>query len=249
MTNTSLDAALNELERVVAMWRRVSLAAKDLIEAKTATYRARNGRDVGIEDESGEKMWIVPSDLMSLLEGAIEHDFPETKSVPAQSPDDDELIGLNARLADALDEIRHLKAALSGNAQSTAAEHIAWLRQYIDGMTADNWQDMKLRASRQLETLAALAPGNAGAVETHQKIAPLIPTLEMVQAAAAIPAAQQIIDGVSRDVLIYRAMVNAASTSSGKPSATLGEDVTSASGGNARRNPAAPLPATQGDDK
>jgi hypothetical protein len=32
-------------------------------------------------------------------------------------------------------------------------------------MTADNWQDMKLRASRQLETLAALAPGNAGAVE------------------------------------------------------------------------------------
>ena len=94
-----------------------------------------------------------------------------------------------------------------------------------------------------------LKSSNAGAVETHQKIVPLIPTLEMVQAAAAIPAAQQIIDGVSRDVLIYRAMVNAASTSSGKPSATLGEDVTSASGGNARRNPAAPLPTTQGDDK
>ena len=72
MANSALDTALNELERVNAIRTRIHLAAKDVIDAKFSTYRARNGRDVGVEDEGGEKCWIVPSDLMSILEGALE---------------------------------------------------------------------------------------------------------------------------------------------------------------------------------
>lgn len=73
-TKTALDSSLDELERVVALWRRLGLAAKDVIESKTSTYRARNGRDVGIEDESGEKCWIVPFDKMDALIAAVEAD-------------------------------------------------------------------------------------------------------------------------------------------------------------------------------
>ena len=72
--NQALDAALNELERVTAKWTRISLAAKDVIEAKTSVFRARNGCDVGIEDEHGEKCWIVPFDVMDLLAAALEAD-------------------------------------------------------------------------------------------------------------------------------------------------------------------------------
>ena len=74
MTTTALDDALNELERVVAKWTRISLAAKGVVEAKTSTYRARTGRDVGIQDEHGEKCWIVPFDVMDLLAAALEAD-------------------------------------------------------------------------------------------------------------------------------------------------------------------------------
>jgi len=149
MTNTSLDAALNELERVVAMWRRVSLAAKDLIEAKTATYRARNGRDVGIEDESGEKMWIVPSDLMSLLEGAIEHDFPETKSVPAQST------GWPSREVVA----REIRRAMLDNPTDDSFNKRAEKREIVANEAADVI----------LARFAAALSGNAGAVEAERE--------------------------------------------------------------------------------
>ena len=33
-------------------------------------------------------------------------------------------------------------------------QHIAWLKQYVEGMTAANWQDMRLRAERQLEQIS-----------------------------------------------------------------------------------------------
>jgi|GEM_PF-6563020 len=46
-------------------------AARDLIASRSDTYRAGNNRQVGIQDESGEKMWIVPFDEMVALEVAL----------------------------------------------------------------------------------------------------------------------------------------------------------------------------------
>lgn len=46
-------------------------AAEDIVASRSDAYKARNGRDVGIQDESGEKMWIVPFDEMLALEAAI----------------------------------------------------------------------------------------------------------------------------------------------------------------------------------
>ena len=74
MAKTALDTSLDELERVNAIRTRIHLAAKAVIDAKTSTYRARNGRDVGIEDERGEKCWIVPFEAMEFLEAALEED-------------------------------------------------------------------------------------------------------------------------------------------------------------------------------
>ena len=42
-------------------------------------------------------------------------------------------------------------------------QHIAWLEQFIGGMTDANWKDMRLRAERQLEQLSgAVAQGSVG---------------------------------------------------------------------------------------
>ena len=71
-TKTALDSSLDELERVNAIRTRIHLAATVLIESKTSTFRARNGRDVGVEDEHGEKCWIVPFDKMDALIAALE---------------------------------------------------------------------------------------------------------------------------------------------------------------------------------
>ena len=46
-------------------------AARNLIASRSSTFKARNGRDVGIQDDSGEKMWIVPFDEMLELEAAL----------------------------------------------------------------------------------------------------------------------------------------------------------------------------------
>ena len=78
--NSALDASLNELERVVSKWRRIGLAAKDVIEQKSSTYTARNGREVGVEDHRGEKMWLVPFEAMDLLEAALEADEEDYQS-------------------------------------------------------------------------------------------------------------------------------------------------------------------------
>lgn len=37
---------------------------------------------------------------------------------------------------------------------SEASQHIGWLKQFIYGMTPENWRDMKLRAERQLDELS-----------------------------------------------------------------------------------------------
>jgi hypothetical protein len=46
-------------------------AARDVIASRTDTYRAGNGRRVGIQDDSGEKCWIVPFDEMAALEALL----------------------------------------------------------------------------------------------------------------------------------------------------------------------------------
>lgn len=46
-------------------------AARAVIEGKTSTLRSGNRRDVGIEMEDGEKGYIVHSDLIAHLEGAV----------------------------------------------------------------------------------------------------------------------------------------------------------------------------------
>ncbi|UXO93966.1 hypothetical protein Pan3_44 [Pseudanabaena phage Pan3] len=46
-------------------------AARELLAAKASTYKARNGRDVGIEADDGEMCWIVHSDQIFRLEMAL----------------------------------------------------------------------------------------------------------------------------------------------------------------------------------
>ena len=46
-------------------------AIRDVLERRSSTYRAKNGREVGIQGEDGEKVWLVHSDEMSALEMAF----------------------------------------------------------------------------------------------------------------------------------------------------------------------------------
>ncbi len=52
--------------------------------------------------------------------------------------------------------LKEISRRLGGVAQGSLeiSQHIGWLKQYVEGMTADNWRDMQLRAERQLEQLA-----------------------------------------------------------------------------------------------
>ena len=46
---------------------------------------------------------------------------------------------------------------------------ISWLNQFVRGMTADNWRDMKLQAERQLDDLpAAVAAALSASAEAAQ---------------------------------------------------------------------------------
>lgn len=96
--NQALDAALNELERVNAIRTRLHLAAKDVLDARTSTFRARNGRDVGIEDQHGEKCWIVPFDLMALLEGALEAEGGGWLDISTAPKDGSHFLACDARI-------------------------------------------------------------------------------------------------------------------------------------------------------
>lgn len=46
-------------------------AAKDIISSRSSTYKARNGKVMSIEDDSGEMVWLVPFDALLALEAAI----------------------------------------------------------------------------------------------------------------------------------------------------------------------------------
>lgn len=46
-------------------------AARELLDNLQHSYRARNGREVGIEADDGEKMYIIHSDSVDLLRSAL----------------------------------------------------------------------------------------------------------------------------------------------------------------------------------
>lgn len=60
----ALSAPQGEVERLRS-------AAKELLDGLTSTYRARNGREVGIEADDGEKCYIVHSELVAGLRAAL----------------------------------------------------------------------------------------------------------------------------------------------------------------------------------
>lgn len=55
---------MKEIEALVEAARRVS-------KRKFSTYKARNGRDVGVEGDDGEKCFIVHSDEIFALDCAL----------------------------------------------------------------------------------------------------------------------------------------------------------------------------------
>lgn len=65
----ALEQAANA--RLIAAAPDLLEAARDLILGMTSTFRARNGRDVGVQGDDGEKVWLVHSDLITSLETAI----------------------------------------------------------------------------------------------------------------------------------------------------------------------------------
>lgn len=50
---------------------RLRAAARAVIDMRFSTYRARNGREISIEGDDGEKVWLVPSDAITHLEAAL----------------------------------------------------------------------------------------------------------------------------------------------------------------------------------
>lgn len=46
-------------------------AASDVLAQRFSTYRAGNGRQVGVQDDSGEKVWLVPHEPLDALEAAL----------------------------------------------------------------------------------------------------------------------------------------------------------------------------------
>jgi len=82
-------------------------AARCVVEQRFSTYRARNGREVGIQGDDGEKVWLVHSEPMFELEsayGAME----EKRRAPPEPP------SINAsRLQDIRDAIRAYEGVLT----------------------------------------------------------------------------------------------------------------------------------------
>ena len=58
-------------------------AARDLIASRFDTYRAGNNRQVGIQDDSGEKCWIVPFDTMAALEASLVTELQHSRAEAA----------------------------------------------------------------------------------------------------------------------------------------------------------------------
>lgn len=75
-------AGLKEgIEANLATRRTIRDAAEAIISSRSSTYKARNGRVMSIEDDSGEMCWIVPFDEMYALEIAL-GTHPETPPPP-----------------------------------------------------------------------------------------------------------------------------------------------------------------------
>ena len=54
----------------------VKEAAREILDQVFSTYKARNGREVGIEDCNGEKVWLLPDDAYHALR-ALSEEQPE----------------------------------------------------------------------------------------------------------------------------------------------------------------------------
>lgn len=57
------------------------------------------------------------------------------------------------------------------------SQHIGWLKQFVQGMDENNWRDMKLRAERQLEQIAAETRSPAANEDARSLLAAAINTL------------------------------------------------------------------------
>lgn len=64
-------AEMSALLSVAAERDAMAEAIREVLANKTATFKARNGREVGIQDDNGEKCWIVPHEPMGALEAAL----------------------------------------------------------------------------------------------------------------------------------------------------------------------------------
>src|SRR6185312_4635837 len=73
------DEAIAAWNHRPAVEAEVVEAARELLAARFETFKARNGRMVGVQDDSGEKVWLAPFDEMAALEHAL------TSSAPASA--------------------------------------------------------------------------------------------------------------------------------------------------------------------
>jgi hypothetical protein len=117
-------------------------AARDLLAGMSSTFKARNGREVGIEADDGEKCWIVHSDLITALEATL----AASPTPPTAQPGEVE------RLREARDAVLALAASV---VRGVAAEK----RNQGERQSALNY------AARRIEDLRAraiLTPSESG---------------------------------------------------------------------------------------
>lgn len=73
----NMPIPLAERDLVVALTfrgaetQRLTKACQDLLAGMTDAYTARNGRQMGIEADDGEKCWIVHSDFITELKASL----------------------------------------------------------------------------------------------------------------------------------------------------------------------------------
>jgi len=68
---TIIQCLQDDLARKAASADRLAEAAESLLARMFGTYTARNGRQVGIQGDDGEKCWIVHSDDIETLRQAL----------------------------------------------------------------------------------------------------------------------------------------------------------------------------------
>lgn len=67
----NIGAEIDRCRAIEADNRRLREAAKQVLDRMSSTYKARNGREVGVQGDDGEKCWIVHSDDIEALRAAI----------------------------------------------------------------------------------------------------------------------------------------------------------------------------------